>query len=114
VAALADTAYVTTERARNSAVRRFTRGRFEAAGFRVLPSSANFVMVDVGRDAGTVGGLFRQQGIYVARPFPPLTTCVRVTIGTMAEMEEAVPAMLALLRQPAQAASGQRVRAGIA
>jgi histidinol-phosphate aminotransferase len=102
-AALADTAHVAAERTRNDAVRRFTRGRFEAAGYRVLPSSANFVMIDIKRSAGAFAGLCRQQQIYVARPFPPLTTCVRVTIGTMSEMEEAVPAMLALLRAPASA-----------
>ena len=29
--------------------------------------------------------------------FPPLNTCMRLTIGTQAEMDEAVPAILALL-----------------
>ena len=50
------------------------------------------------------GALCRQQQIFVARPFPPLSTCMRLTIGTMAEMEEAVPAMLALLEAKATAA----------
>jgi histidinol-phosphate aminotransferase len=102
-AAFADTAQIATERARNEGVRRFTRAKFEAAGYRVLPSSANFVMIDVKRDAGSFAGLCRQQQIFVARPFPPLTTCVRLSIGTMPEMEEAVPAMLALLEAPATA-----------
>jgi histidinol-phosphate aminotransferase len=99
-AALADTGHVATERARNDAARRFTRGRFEAAGYRVLPSSANFVMIDVRRDAGAFAWLCRQHQVQVARPFPPLSTCVRLTIGTMPEMEEAVPALLALLEAP--------------
>jgi histidinol-phosphate aminotransferase len=102
-AALADTGHLATERARNEAARRFTRARFEAAGYRVLPSSANFVMIDIRRDAGAFAGLCRQQQVFVARPFPPLTTCVRLSIGTMPEMEEAVPAMLALLEAPATA-----------
>jgi histidinol-phosphate aminotransferase len=97
-AALADASHVATERARNAAVHRYTRQAFEAAGFRVLPSSANFVMVDVKRDAGAFAGECRRHQIVVARPFPPLTTHVRLTLGTMAEMQEAVPAMLTMLR----------------
>jgi histidinol-phosphate aminotransferase len=96
-AALADTAHLTAERARNTAARTFTRAKFEAAGYRVLPSSANFVMIDIRSDAGAFGALCRQHQIGVARAFPPLSTCVRLSIGTQAEMEEAVPAMLALL-----------------
>ena len=105
-AALADAGYVATERARNRDVHRFTRERFEAAGFRVLPSSANFVMIDVKRDAGSFGYECRRHQIVVARPFPPLDTHVRLTLGTMAEMEEAVPAMLKLLAAPASARAG--------
>ncbi len=96
-AALADGTHLAAERERNRAARRFTRARFEAAGFRVLPSSANFVMIDIKRDAGAFQALCRQHQIMVARPFPPLTTCVRLSVGTQAEMDEAVPAMLALL-----------------
>lgn len=102
-AALADASHAATARARNRDVHRYTRETFEAAGFRVLPSSANFVMIDVKRDAGTFGGECRRHQIVVARAFPPLTTHVRLTLGTMAEMQEAVPAMLALLRVPAPA-----------
>jgi histidinol-phosphate aminotransferase len=99
-AALVDARLVAAERARNREVHRFTRERFEAAGWRVLPSSANFVMIDVKRDAGTFGWECRRHQIVVARAFPPLTTHVRLTLGTMAEMEEAVPAMLKLLAAP--------------
>jgi histidinol-phosphate aminotransferase len=102
-AALGDTAHLTAEKARNRATRTFTRERFEAAGYRVLPSSANFLMIDVRRDASSFGSICRQHQIFVARAFPPLTSCVRLTIGTQAEMDEAVPAMLALLEAPASA-----------
>ena len=69
----------------------------------MLPSAANFLMIDIRRDAGAFGWACRQQRIAVARPFPPLSTCMRLTIGTQAEMDEAVPAMLALLQAPASA-----------
>lgn len=96
-AAFADQAYAARERTRVATVRRFTRERFEAAGYRVLPSQANFVMIDVRRDAGAFGGACRREQVLVGRPFPPLTTHVRLTIGTQAEMDVAVPAMLGLL-----------------
>jgi histidinol-phosphate aminotransferase len=102
-AAFTDTSHIAAERARNRAVREATRQRFEAAGYRVLPSAANFVMMDIRRDAGTFGWACRQQRIAVARPFPPLGTFLRLTIGTQAEMDEAVPAILALLAAPATA-----------
>jgi histidinol-phosphate aminotransferase len=104
-AALADGTHLAAERERNRGARRFTRERFEAAGYRVLPSSANFVMIDIKRDAGAFQALCRQHQIMVARPFPPLTTCVRLSVGTQAEMDEAVPAMLALLETPPPAAA---------
>jgi histidinol-phosphate aminotransferase len=102
-AAFTDTAHIAAERARNRAVRESTRQRLEAAGYRVLPSAANFVMVDIRRDAGTFGWACRQQRIAVARPFPPLSTFLRLTIGTEAEMAEAVPVLLSLLEAPASA-----------
>jgi histidinol-phosphate aminotransferase len=104
-AALADSAHLTAEKARNRTTRTFTRERFEAAGYRVLPSSANFLMIDIRRDASAFQSTCRQQQIFVARAFPPLTTCVRLSIGTQPEMDEAVPAMLALLDAPAPASA---------
>jgi histidinol-phosphate aminotransferase len=111
-AAFTDTAHVAAECARNRAVRQFTRERFEAAGYRVLPSAANFVMVDIKRDAGSFGWECRRQRIAVARPFPPLDTCMRLTIGTQAEMDEAVPAILALLQAPAPPSARLRQGSG--
>ncbi len=102
-AALGDTAHLAAERDRNRAVRQFTRERFEAAGYRVLPSAANFLMIDIRRDAGSFGRVCRQERIAVARPFPPLSSHLRLTIGTKAEMDEAVPALLGLLGVPASA-----------
>jgi histidinol-phosphate aminotransferase len=97
-AAFTDAEHIAAERARNQAVRRFTRERFEGAGYRVLPSAANFVMIDIKRDAGSFGWQCRQQRIAVSRPFPPLTNYLRLTIGTQAEMDEAVPVILGLLQ----------------
>ncbi len=63
VAALGDAAHVAAERDRNRAVRQFARDRFAAAGYRVLPSAANFLMIDIRRDAGSFGRICRQARI---------------------------------------------------
>jgi histidinol-phosphate aminotransferase len=100
-AALGDSAHLAAERERNRTLRRVTRETFEAAGYRVLPSAANFLMIDIRRDASQFGWACRQQRIAVARSFPPLSNFLRLTIGTEAEMNEAVPVLLSLLQAPA-------------
>ena len=47
---------------------------------------ANFVMIDVRRDAGQFGKEMHDRGIAVGRPFPPLNNYLRVTIGTADNM----------------------------
>ena len=48
----------------------FTRERFEAAGYRVLPSAANFLMIDIRRDAGSFGGLLPPAADRGGAPLP--------------------------------------------
>jgi histidinol-phosphate aminotransferase len=59
-------------------------------GFKPSASQANFIMVPIGRDSRTFKDQCAKLGILVGRPFPPLTTHVRVSIGTMDEMKKAV------------------------
>jgi hypothetical protein len=42
--------------------------------------------------------------VEIARPFPPLLTWARITIGTMEEMQQAVEVFRAALREPAPTA----------
>jgi len=99
-AALADPARAISERARNKDVRRLVQQQFEKAGYRVAPSEANFVLVDVRRDVRAFQGACRQRGVHIARPFPPLTTWARITIGTPDEMERAMPVLFDVLAAP--------------
>jgi len=105
-AALRDTAHVERDRALNRAARDYTRKAFEAMGFRTPPTHANFVFADIQRDAAAFAGACRQHGVGVGRPFPPLTTWTRVSIGTMAEMERAVEVFKRVLGTPATASRG--------
>jgi histidinol-phosphate aminotransferase len=107
LAAFNDRDDYTRQRTLNRETKAFTRKAFDEAGFRVLPSEANFVMVDVKRDVSSFASACRSAGIFVARPFPPLRTCARITIGTTEEMQRAVPAMLAALQSPSSAGPDQ-------
>jgi histidinol-phosphate aminotransferase len=80
---------VEREVARNAEGRRFTREFFEKAGYAVVPSAANFLMVDIRRDMRPFREACRKQGVITGRPFPPLTNYARVSIGTMDEMKAA-------------------------
>jgi histidinol-phosphate/aromatic aminotransferase/cobyric acid decarboxylase-like protein len=57
-------------------------------GLSYIEPQANFVMFDVGRDAGEFGARMMQRKVMVGRPFPPLRTMLRVTLGTDAEMAQ--------------------------
>ena len=99
-----------SERARNKDVRRVVQQQFEKAGYRVAPSEANFVLVDVRRDIRAFQGACRQRGVLIARPFPPLTTWARITIGTPDEMDRAMPVLLDVLAAPPTTASRATTR----
>jgi len=100
LASFEDQAYLVRQRTLNRDARAYTRKAFEDAGYKVLPSEGNFVMVDVRRESAVFQQMCREVGVAVARPFPPLTTYTRITIGTMDEMRKAVPLMLPLLSAP--------------
>lgn len=55
-------------------------------GVPYIDPQANFVMIDVGRDAREFITGMPPRGVAVGRPFPPMTNFLRVTIGTDSEM----------------------------
>jgi histidinol-phosphate aminotransferase len=100
-AALGDRELVPRERRLNREAREFTRRFFESAGYRVAPSQANFLMADIRRDAKEFQAACRKHDVLVGRPFPPLSTHARVSIGTMDEMRAAVQVFRRVLGAPA-------------
>ena len=91
---------VPDQRQRNHDARAYTVNALKDAGFPVVPSEANFIMFDTKRDIRQFAADCRAKGIEVARPFPPLTTHARVTIGTMDEMKKASEVMRQVLSAP--------------
>jgi histidinol-phosphate aminotransferase len=59
-----------------------------ARRLKTIPSYANFIMLDTSRDIREVIQHFEHHRILVGRPFPPLNTYLRVSLGTPSEMAE--------------------------
>ena len=86
-ASLADTAHVVEGRKRNAETKRELLGRLAKLGYKVVPSEANFVMIDLGREVKPVIGALRDRKVHVGRLFPAMPKHLRVTIGTPEEMD---------------------------
>ena len=90
--------HVKRQQALNRETREFTLRQLRATGYTVLPSHTNFVLVDVKRDANAFQKTCLEQGVAIGRPFPPLDTHARISIGTMEEMKKALPIVAGLLK----------------
>ena len=88
-AALTDRALVGREQRLNHEAREHTRRFFQSAGYRVSDSQTNFLMADIRRDTKEFQEACRKLDVLVGRPFPPLATWARVSIGTLDEMQAA-------------------------
>jgi histidinol-phosphate aminotransferase len=88
VASLKDTAAQAEVKAKTIAQRNKTTAALEAYGYPVIPSQTNFFMVSLdGRQVQPVIEEFRAKGVLVGRPFPPMTTHLRVSVGLPEEMD---------------------------
>lgn len=90
MAALDDDAALRAEQQRNASVRDTVTKWFASRGFTGPASHTNFVFVDIKRDVQPVIAASLAQGVVVGRPFPPLRTHLRLSIGTQAEMDRAL------------------------
>jgi histidinol-phosphate aminotransferase len=89
-ASLGDTTHVAASRKKNHNARAFAAGELDRLGYRVLPSEANFMMVDMRQDVKPLIAKFREEGVRVGRLFPSMPQHMRVTIGTPEEMQRFV------------------------
>jgi len=83
---LKDAGHVARVRRINQAVRGAAVAELEGMGYRVLPSQANFFLVDLRRPAAPVIAALRDRGVAVGRPFAAVPTSLRVTVGTTDQM----------------------------
>lgn len=97
IAALADRATVREQVAINNRERAAAAKAFEDLGYKVFPSDANFILVDVRRPADEFRAACRERGVAVGRAFPGLDTHSRISIGTADEMRRAAAVFKAVL-----------------
>ncbi|MBY0496335.1 MAG: aminotransferase class I/II-fold pyridoxal phosphate-dependent enzyme [Cyanobacteria bacterium] len=91
VASLKDTAGQAEVRKKVIDLRHKTTRELEAHGYPTIPSQTNFFMVSLeGRTVQPVIQQFREKGILVGRPFPPMINHLRVSIGTAEDMAKFV------------------------
>src|SRR5262245_66118841 len=86
VVALKDTADENKIRQMTIALRNQTTKGLSDWGYELIPSEANYFMVNVGRDITPVIDEFRKRGVLVGRKFPPMNNWLRVSVGTEPEM----------------------------
>ncbi len=109
IAALGDPKHIDAERDRNTKVRAFTINALGDAGCRTADSQGNFLFVDVGRPAKEFRDACAREGVVIGRDFPPFEkTHVRISIGTMEEMEKATAVFRHVLR-PMPTSTGARI-----
>lgn len=95
--AIADSANITAEVKRNREVKAYTRKFFADGGYTMSSGDANFMMVDIRRNAAEFKKAALTKGIAVGRSFEPLTNHARITFGTMDEMRKATAAFRDIL-----------------
>ena len=103
LASLEEPAYLEQQRQRMNDTRRFLCAELEKEGRRYIPSHANFVMIDLGRDVGDTIKALRARQVFPGRRFAALPTWLRVSIGT----REETTSFLAALRDVAPAGAAK-------
>jgi histidinol-phosphate aminotransferase len=101
-AALDDVQHVERTVALNRAGRDQLRTGLEALGLDVVPSAANFVLVDLGRPSGAIYEGLLRSGV-IARPLLNygLPNHLRITTGTTEQNQRTLDALTAILRRKA-------------
>jgi histidinol-phosphate aminotransferase len=92
VAALKDTEAMARVKKITLDLRKKTTGDLTALGYDVIPSETNFFMVAIKRPVQPVISAFKDKGVLVGRPFPPMTEHLRVSVGTAEEMSRFIVA----------------------
>jgi histidinol-phosphate aminotransferase len=91
-AALDDHEHVERSRSTNRSERTRLGRALAELGWKIAPSQANFVFVDVGRPARPLYDALLRLGVIV-RPFAGLPTCLRITVGTPRENDRLLEAL---------------------
>ena len=91
ITSLKDLDHIEQERQENRKIRAFMVEVFLDLGFETYNPQTNFIFVNIRRPAKGFREECLEHGVHVGRDFPPLEkTHVRISLGTMEEMQRAV------------------------
>ena len=108
IASLKDTQHIQEEKAENARVRDFTLQAFKQMGYEAPDSQANCIFVDLKRPSAQFREACASLKVQVGRDFPPYEkTHTRITLGTMAEMRQAVDVFRRVLAAKSSTLGGQ-------
>ncbi len=106
-ASIEDPGRIEREAARNTAVKEFTTKWFAARGYAATDAQTNFLFVNTGMPAAAFRDACAEHNVLVGRDFPPYQDeWMRISLGTMDEMERAVEVFGRIL--PDTAGQGRR------
>jgi histidinol-phosphate aminotransferase len=97
MASIEDKAATRGEATRNREVRTIVTKWFTDRGMVPAKSDANFIFVDIKRDVKPVIAACFEKGVAVGRPFPPLETHLRLSIGLAEETQKALDVLKTVL-----------------
>jgi histidinol-phosphate aminotransferase len=97
LASLDDQEFIGRNQQLNAQTRHVVEQQVTALGLKCIPSQANFLMIDLKRQAYPVLGALRARNVFVGRLFPPLMNHMRVTLGTAEEMKRFVEELKGIL-----------------
>ncbi len=102
LAALGDDAWLESVKTRVAAARERIGAIARANGLKALPSAANFVAIDCGRDSDYARRLLARivaAGVFIRMAFvAPQDRCIRITAGTDADLDRFAEALETALR----------------
>jgi histidinol-phosphate aminotransferase len=107
LAALEDHDHITQAIDNNISQTRILTDRLAELKIRVVPTSANFLYCDAGRDASHIAARLRAEGVIV-RPLNAwgAPNCIRVTIGTPGQNAKFLAAMRTIMGDSSEPAPG--------
>jgi histidinol-phosphate aminotransferase len=95
-AALNDTQHIADTVSLNDDAKAYCFSAFDGMGLNYIPSETNYFMVDVGQSAGSVYSELAARGIRVRTGWG-MSNHLRVSTGTMEEMENFITALMEIL-----------------
>lgn len=87
-ASLKDSGLVPERKRINATIRQATFEWLDRSGYSYIPSQSNCFLLETKRPGKEVIDAMARQKVFIGRIWPVMPTCVRITVGTHAEMEQ--------------------------